>query len=316
MEQEAESGHQPVLLEEVIEQLAPQPAGCYVDGTTGAGGHAKAILETEASISLLGIDRDQEAVASARQRLSGYGSRVHLVCGNYTAMLAYAAELGWASVAGILLDLGASALQINQPERGFSYLADGPLDMRMSSGDPVTAAMLLNQSSETELTRIFREYGEEPRARQLAWEIVRRRAAHAWERTGELAELIRKVAGGQGRQRQRALPRCFQALRIAVNDELGCLEQGLDAALKLLAPGGRLVVISFHSLEDRLVKRRLRYEASDCICPPGLPICRCGKVVTLKILTKKPITPGPAELARNKRASAAKLRAAEKIFPG
>jgi 16S rRNA (cytosine1402-N4)-methyltransferase len=306
--------HEPVLVEPVLELLQPRPGGHYLDGTVGGGGHAAALLTAAPDAHLLGLDQDDEALAAAAARLAPFGDRVTLRRARYSTMADVAHQLGWNQVDGILLDIGVSSHQINTPIRGFAHRFDGPLDMRMDRRQSLTASGLLNHTSEEELARIFRDYGEEPRARALAHAVAVRRREAPWERTGELAELAAAVCGGH----QRSLPgatRAFQALRIAVNDELGELERGLRAAHDLLAPGGRLAVISFHSLEDRLVKNFFRDAAAACLCPPGLPECRCGKVVTLHVVTRKPIFARPAELAANPRSAPARLRVAERLPP-
>jgi len=304
--------HLPVMLKEVVELLAVKPGGRYLDGTLGAGGHAAAVLDEQPTAELLGIDRDADALALARTRLEEFGGRVILRQGEYADMAKLAAEVGWKEVDGILLDLGLSSMQIDEPNRGFSYRHDGPLDMRMDRRGRTTASVIVNTATEDELTRIFREYGEEPKARLVARAIIARRETRLWERTGELAELIAAVVGrGKGRH---VVPeaRCFQGLRIAVNGELDQLEKGLEQAHNLLAVGGRLVIITFHSLEDRLVKQRFRYWTETCICPPAMPVCRCGKHATVTLLTRKPILPGELELSANRRAAPAKIRACEK----
>lgn len=308
--------HITVLHKEAVENLNPRPGGRYVDGTLGAGGHSRGILEAYQDTEVLGIDRDEEALEVARKNLAEYGSRTYLVRGGFDEMTDFAADIGWNEVDGVLLDIGVSSMQIDTPLRGFSYRFDGPLDMRMDKRSPITASVVLNESTLSELTRIFRVYGEEKRARKLAEAIVARRERRPWIKTGELAELIRDVTTVGRKPRRNAVGRCFQALRIEVNDELGQLERALDEAIELLAIGGRIAVISFHSLEDRIVKRKFVDEATECICPPGMPVCRCDKVARLKILTRKPIVPNADEIKRNKRASSAKLRVAEKVAEG
>jgi 16S rRNA (cytosine1402-N4)-methyltransferase len=308
--------HEPVLLRQVVEWMNPAAGRRFVDGTVGGGGHSAAILEkAPADAELLGIDRDDEALAAAKAKLAGFGQRVRLVRSPYSRMAEIAEELGWdeGSVDGILLDLGISSHQIDTPDRGFAHRFDGPLDMRMDRRSPTTAATLLNRAPLEELTRIFREYGEEPKAFRLAQAVVARRAERPWERTGELAELAQKVVG---RPFERGLPaatRCFQALRIAVNGELEELEKGLEEAVALLRPGGRLAVISFHSLEDRRVKHFFRDEALSCVCPPGLPICVCHKTPRLKVLTKHPVDADETEIESNRRSACAHLRVAERL---
>ena len=304
--------HISVLLKEAVGYLQTDNGKYFIDGTLGAGGHSKAILESSESLSLMSIDLDHEAIEIARQRLSSYQDRMFIMRGNYSSMLDFAGELGWSSVDGILLDLGVSSMQIDSQSRGFSYRSEAALDMRMDQRQFKTASQILNGSSESELFRIFKDYGEEPRARQVARAIVKRREQRLWERTDELSDLIKQVAG-QRTKRRVAEGRCFQALRIAVNDELQHLEKALVDGISLLAKGGRMVIISFHSLEDRIVKKRFKYESIDCICPPGLPVCRCDKEQTVKLITKKPFIPSDAEITDNKRASSAKMRVIEKV---
>lgn len=305
--------HEPVLLAQVREFLALPTAKRFIDGTVGSGGHAAALLEAVPESELLGIDRDEDALAAAAERLAPFGDRVRLQRGRFSEMTALAAGLGWDAADAILLDLGVSSHQIDTAARGFAHRLDGPLDMRMDRRTRVTAATLLNETDEAELARLFRAYGEEPRARQIAREIVRRRQSRPWERTRELAELIEAVAG---RPFQRGLPaatRCFQALRIAVNDELGELAAGLEAAVTLLRNRGRVGVISFHSLEDRLVKHFFRDEAVDCTCPPKLPVCVCGHRARLRVLTRKPTGAEETEKAANPRSAPARFRVAERV---
>jgi len=246
------------------------------------------------------------------RRLSSFGARVKLKQGGYSAMAGYAAELGWREADGVVLDLGVSSHQLDTARRGFSHRADGPLDMRMDRTEAVTAAAILNTAAEGELVRIFRDYGEEKRARRVAAAVVARRREKPIMRTGEFAELAEQAVGHALRGRLPPATRCFQALRIAVNRELQELEEGLRAASALLRDGGRLVVISFHSLEDRMVKNSFREAARSCVCPPDFPVCRCGKESELTILTRKPLRPTAAEVERNRRAAPARLRAAEK----
>jgi 16S rRNA (cytosine1402-N4)-methyltransferase len=305
--------HQPVMLEEVCEHLKAVPGGRYIDGTVGLGGHTEAVLSRFPDSHVLGVDRDRDALAQAGQRLAGFGDRVVLVQGSYSEMERHATQVGWDRVDGILLDIGISSMQLDTAGRGFSHRLDGPLDMRMDRRGPVTAATIVNTWTEDQLTDVFRRYGEERRARQVARAVVAEREERPFARTAELAELLQRVVG---QRRGPTLPpatRCFQALRIAVNRELAELEAGLVSALKLLRPGGRLVVISFHSLEDRIAKHFFRHEAAICVCPPGLPICVCGKKATLQILTRKPLRPSAEELDMNRRAGSAKLRAVERL---
>ncbi len=305
------SQHIPVLLHEVLQGLAVRSGGVYLDATVGGGGHAVAILEKSTPHGrLLGLDRDPEAVARAGRRLHGFGNRARVVCDSYVALGAVAEREGFLPLDGILFDLGYSSWQINDPDRGFAFSKDGPLDMRFNrAGGELTAADLLNELSEQELVALLRNYGEEPRSRRIARAIVR---ARPFVTTSELARAIVDAVGGRSGPIHPAT-RTFQALRIAVNRELEAVERVLPDAIEALRPGGRLVVIAFHSLEDRIVKRFLRRESRDCICPPELPICQCDHKRSLKVTTRKPTTPNDAEVARNPRSRSAKLRVAEKI---
>lgn len=308
--------HIPVLPREAVTWLNVQPDGLYIDGTLGGGGHTELILRAGGRCQVLGIDRDGDAVKAAGERLASFGARAHLFRGCFSDMDAFAGELGWERVDGILLDVGISSHQLDTPVRGFSFRSDGPLDMRMDRRARTTAATLLNTAGEEELRRIFREYGEEPRAGAVARAVVRRREEKPFSRTAEFAELCEAVAEKRQGRKLPPATRCFQALRIAVNEELEELRAVLDRAIALLKPGGRLVVISFHSLEDRIVKHAFRDAAATCVCPPGMPVCRCGKTATLNVLTRKPVFAADDELAANPRAGSARLRAAEKICRG
>ncbi len=300
--------HQPVLYHETIQALQPQSPGRYVDGTVGAGGHARGILEAcKPDGRLLGLDVDPQALALARESLAPYGERVHLVRASYTSLLDVLAGVGWEAVNGILLDLGASSMQFDSPERGFSFLRDGPLDMRFDPEAPHTAADLVNTLSENELADLIYRYGEERHARRIAHAIVRERP---FRTTRELASLIERILPRSGHLHPAT--RTFQALRIAVNDELTALERFLPQAVTALSPGGRLAIIAFHSLEDRIVKQFFRRESRDCLCPPRQPVCTCGHKATLNVLTPRPLTPTEAEVAANPRARSARLRVAEK----
>lgn len=306
--------HVPVLKDEVLEYLifdAARPAR-LIDGTLGGGGHSAALLEKYPRLELLGIDRDEVALAAARERLEPFAGRFEAVRGNYSDMAAIAGGKGWDQVDGVLLDIGVSSPQLDTPERGFSWRENGPLDMRMDQSAVLTASRLLNRASEQELAEIFRKYGEIRSAKRLAAAVVERRTASPFAATADLVALCDEVLGRAGKGE---LPRptlVFQALRIAVNGELDELEKGLSAACGLLRTGGRLAVISFHSLEDRIVKNFMRDAFRDCICPPGLPECRCGHRACLKPVTRHVVTAGPAELARNRRSAPARLRVAEK----
>ena len=302
--------HIPVLQKEAVTLLTAGNGTRFLDGTLGGGGDSEAILAGASDRQLIGIDRDCNAINAASQRLAPFGTRFHPWHGRFSQMENAAREFGWDKVDGILLDIGVSSPQIDTPERGFSFRFDAPLDMRMDadSGDP-TAADLLNTLSQKELADIFWNYGEEKFSRPIAKAIVARRETKPWQTTTELAELLERVVG---RSHQHGLPpptRVFQALRIAVNHELDELTEALKATERLLAPGGRLVVISFHSLEDRIVKHYMQHAALSCVCPPAMP-CTCNKKVTFEILTKKPSTASAEELQANPRSACAKLRAA------
>ncbi|MCD6518413.1 MAG: 16S rRNA (cytosine(1402)-N(4))-methyltransferase RsmH [Anaerolineae bacterium] len=305
----ASASHIPVLYQEVLYWLAPQAGQAYIDATVGLGGHAEGILERSSPDGrLLAIDVDPQALKRACQRLERFEGRVVFVEGHFAQLTKIARRSGFSSVAGILLDLGVSSLQLADPARGFSFQQDGPLDMRMGPEMPLTAEEIVNTWPEGELARLLWEYGEERFARRIARAICAERPLHT---TRELADLVARVVKRRGRIHPAT--RTFQALRIAVNEELRSLEQVLPQAVELLAPGGRLVVISFHSLEDRIVKRFIQQESRDCICPPKLPQCVCGHVATLRPLVKKPIRPSPKEIAFNPRSRSARMRVAERL---
>jgi len=310
--------HLPVLLEECLVELDLKPGAVVVDGTLGGAGHAAAILERTAPDGrLLGLDLDEAALEAARQRLAPYGERVHLMHLSFRHLDEAVHAIGAERVDGVLLDLGVSSHQLDVPERGFRFseaeTSAAPLDMRMDrrSGGP-TAADLLREASLDELQSWFQRYGELPGARRLARAIHERRSREPLETTADLLRVIREAGVGGGRRHNPATL-VFQALRIAVNDELAALEEGLEAAVRVLRPGGRLVVIAYHSLEDRIVKHRLRREARGCSCPPGLPVCVCGERVRLRLRTRRPLRPTEAEIARNPRARSARLRSAERV---
>ena len=311
--------HVPVLPRQTIDLLLDgtiRPIRRMIDGTIGCGGHSALILERLPEAELLGIDRDDEALVRAGERLAFAGKRVHLRKGRFSELGEFARGLGWDSVDAILLDIGVSSPQIDDPKRGFSFRQDGPLDMRMDRSSGLSASRIVNQYDADSLRKLFQENGEmENRdARMLAEAIVSAREKKAFSTTGELAELCERIL--RSRNRKRSLPAptlCFQALRMEVNGELEELRKALASAVPLLNPGGRLCVISFHSLEDRIVKTFFREMAETCKCPPGLPVCVCGWTPVLKIVTKHPVTADEAELAENPRAACAKLRAAEKI---
>lgn len=301
--------HQPVLYQEIIHALRPKNGGRYVDGTLGAGGHAVGLLfESRPSGQLLGLDVDPQALNLARQELVSFGKRAFIKMATYLSILEQLATLGWDSVDGILLDLGTSSMQFDTAERGFSFLADGPLDMRFDSSNSLTAAEIVNTWPEDEIVDLLFHYGEEPAARRIARAIVRARPIGG---TRELAAVIEKALGRRGPHHPAT--QTFQALRIAVNGELDAVKKILPMAVQALGPGGRLAVISFHSLEDRLVKEYFRRESKDCLCPPRQPVCTCGHKASIKEITRRPITPSEEETNRNPRARSAKLRVAEKL---
>ncbi|MBI4927758.1 MAG: 16S rRNA (cytosine(1402)-N(4))-methyltransferase RsmH [Anaerolineae bacterium] len=302
--------HRSVLYQQIIHALDPRSPGLYVDATLGAGGHASGILEASApSGRLLGLDLDPQALAIARERLAVYGERAVIVQDSYTTLLDQLALLGWEQVDGIVFDLGVSSMQFDTPGRGFSFQADGPLDMRFGPQQGVSAADLVNNLPETDLADLIWRYGEERQARRIARAIVQARPLHT---THELADVI---AGSFGGRRGRIHPATltFQALRIAVNQELQAIESVLPQAVQALKPGGRLAVISFHSLEDRLVKQFMRRESRDCICPPEQPVCTCGHHAIIREINRHPIEADEAETTENPRARSAKLRVAEKL---
>lgn len=305
-----EPSHSPVLYNDVLSALQVRPGSRHIDGTLGAGGHAGGILLASAPDGeVLGLDRDPGALAVAASRLQAYGRRVHLRQGSYADMQHHAHALGWRQVEGVLLDLGVSSMQLDDPERGFSFRAAGPLDMRFDPDQLLTAADLVNHAEEETLADLIRRFGEEPRARQVARSIVARRPL---ETTLDLAQAVAAVVRPK-RTGLHPATRTFQAIRIAVNDELSGLQTGLEQAVELLAPGGRLVVISFHSLEDRLVKTFLRQQSRDCICPPRQPVCTCGHQAALTLVLRKALKPSPDEIALNPRARSARMRVAARL---
>lgn len=305
--------HIPVLVDEVLQYLKPEIGSRFIDATLGCGGHSFAILEKNKSSQLLGIDRDRSALAIAKERLAPFGSRASLFHGPFSKITVFADSLSWNLIDGILLDLGISSEQLNRPERGFSFQVDGPLDMRLNQEDKRTAATIVNEASQRELEYLFRRYGEEPKSRFIAKEIVHYRDQEPIVGTSQLSAIIRSAARLPKTGYHSTIARCFQALRIEVNDELQQIEHVLTDAINLLKKGGRLVVISFHSLEDRIVKSKFRYEALSCVCPPKLPVCRCSKESRLAVLTKKPVRASDEECMANSRARPAKLRAAVKL---
>ena len=302
--------------EEVLELLNPQPGGTYLDGTLGGGGHAGLILEASSPDGrLIGLDRDPEALAAAGRQLAPYGERAVLVQANFSDMCEVLSANGIAGVDGILLDLGVSSRQLDTPERGFSFRDDGPLDMRMGPDAEMTAADIVNSFKADELRRIFREFGEERFAGRIANRIIERRQVEPFSTTADLAEVVKAAIPAQHGAKQKIHPatRVFQALRIFVNNELGHLSKTLDAAFEVLNPSARFVVISFHSLEDRLVKRAFRQAAKGCICPPKVPICTCGRTSQAEIVTRKGVRPTAEEVAHNPRARSAVVRAITRL---
>jgi 16S rRNA (cytosine1402-N4)-methyltransferase len=280
-----------------------------VDGTLGAGGHAAGLLAgSEPGGLLLGLDVDPQALGLARQKLAPFGERAWLKRASYTTLPEQLAEIGWERVDGILLDLGASSMQFDTPQRGFSFLADGPLDMRFNPSNPLTAGEIINQWPEQELADLIFRYGEEPASRRIARAIV---AARPVEGTRQLASVIERVQPRRGPHHPAT--QTFQALRIVVNSELESVEKFLPLAVQALNPGGRLAIIAFHSLEDRIIKEYYRQESKDCICPPRQPVCTCGHKASIQEVTRRPITPTEAEVKNNSRARSAKLRVAEKL---
>lgn len=307
--------HVPVLLEDVLTLLAPERGGVFVDGTLGGGGHAEAVLlRLPPGGRLVGIDRDMEAVRAAGERLEAYGERFTALHGNFFEMRTLLLSVGVAEANGILLDLGVSSHQLDTAERGFSYRADAPLDMRMDQSAPLSAYDVVNGYSWEELCRILRDYGEERFADRIADRIVRARADKPIETTSELAALaISGIPAKYRNEPQHPARRTFQAVRIEVNDELGGLTAAIDEAHGLLQKGGRLCIITFHSLEDRIVKRAFRRYADPCTCDKRAPVCTCGREPTARILTKRPIVCSERELEQNSRASCAKLRCIQKL---
>lgn len=302
--------HSSVLLREVVAGLQIRPDGRYLDATLGSGGHAEAILDAGSpGAVLLGLDVDPKALARSRDRLARFGSRMTIVQANFANLVDIARKAGFLPLDGIVADLGFSSPQMADPDFGLSFQRDDPLDMRLDPTLPDTAASLLNELEEVEIARLFFEYGEERASRRIARKIVQSRPIQT---TGQLSKIVESVLG-RGAGKIHPATRTFQALRIAVNDELGVLERSLLPAIQSLRPGGRLEIISFHSLEDRIVKRLFQNEARDCICPPGLPACQCGHDASIRLVTKHPIVASAAEIAANPRARSAKLRIAERI---
>ncbi len=306
--------HISVLLDECIENLNIKPDGIYVDGTLGMGGHSEQILKRLTTGRLIGIDRDESAIARAGERLKEYSHKLTLVHSNFCDVATVLDDLGIDGVDGMLFDLGVSSPQLDESERGFSYMNDAPLDMRMDNTSALTAWNVVNEWAEDELVRILRDYGEERFARRIAGRIVEHRSEKPIETTLELVDIIKSAMPAAAlREKQHPAKRSFQAIRIAVNDELGAVEQMMKTAPDKLNKGGRLCVISFHSLEDRIVKTSIAARENGCTCPREAPICVCGFVQTLKSVHRKPIIPGEEELKENPRSRSAKLRVAEKV---
>ncbi|MCS7001358.1 MAG: 16S rRNA (cytosine(1402)-N(4))-methyltransferase RsmH [Dehalococcoidia bacterium] len=306
-----EATHVSVLLTETVRAVQPKAGGRYLDGTLGDGGHTAALLLAAPGCQVIGLDVDPKAIARAAARLAPFGAAVTLVRANFADLYAVARDHGFLPLDGVILDLGVSSPQLADPERGLSFTRDDPLDMRLDPDLPTTAADLVNSMDAESLARLIASYGEERQARRIARAIVARRPIVT---TAQLATAIERAVGRR-RHGDRIHPatRAFQALRIAVNDELRALEHGLDGAIAALGPGGRLAVIAFHSLEDRIVKRRFAAEAKGCVCPPGLPTCQCGRRPRVRIVTRKPIEPTADEVVANPRARSAKLRVAERL---
>ena len=310
----SEFHHVSVLLQECIDGLNIKPDGIYVDGTLGGAGHSSHIVQKLENGRLIGIDRDPVALKASGQRLEPWKDRVTLVHSNFCEIKSVLEDLGLPGVDGILLDLGVSSPQLDDGQRGFSYMADAPLDMRMNSDDTLTARDVVNGWSESELVRIFYDYGEERYAPRIAGAICRRRAEKPIETTLELVDIIKGAMPPAAlREKQHPAKRTFQAIRIAVNDELGSVEKVMRDAFGCLNPGGRLAIITFHSLEDRIVKTAMAEASKGCTCPPNFPVCVCGKKPLVKLISRKPIVSTEKELNDNPRARSAKLRVCEKL---
>lgn len=308
------NGHVPVLLDECIKYLNIKPDGIYVDGTLGMGGHSEAILQHLTTGRLISVDRDQTAIERAGARLAPYKDKLTIVCGNFRDIDAILDEQGVSSVDGMLFDLGVSSPQLDEADRGFSYMADAPLDMRMDKSDNIDAWFIVNRWPREKIERILRDYGEEKFAARIAGKIEEVRADHDIKTTLELVDVIKSAMPASAlREKQHPAKRSFQAIRIAVNDELNAVHAMMDSAPDRLKVGGRLCVISFHSLEDRIVKNAIHSRENGCTCPREAPVCTCGFVQTLKSVTRKPITACGEELERNPRSRSAKLRVAERV---
>ena len=314
MDKPAEYGHRPVLLEECLQGLRIRPEGVYVDGTLGRAGHSREIVRRLTTGRLIAIDRDQAAIDAAETLLAPWRDRVTLVHSNFDRLEEILGELGISGADGMLFDLGVSSPQLDDPARGFSYMHDAPLDMRMDESAPLTARDVVNTWSYEELRRILFEYGEERYAPAIARDIVKRRETAPIETTLELVDVIKGAMPGAAlREKQHPAKRSFQAIRIAVNDELGAVREAMEKAIDCLNPGGRLAVITFHSLEDRIVKVAFQQATQGCTCPKDFPVCVCGKKPKVRLTPRKPILPDAAEIEENPRARSAKLRVCEKL---
>ena len=313
---EEEQKHVPVLLKEVVENIITKKDGIYIDGTLGLGGHTQKILENlDKKGRVVGFDKDVENLERAKQKLKQYGNQLIFINNGFEHLKAELEELKIEKVSGVLLDLGLSSPHLESSGRGFSFQKDEPLDMRFDLNQKTTAEVVLNQFSEHKLAEIFKEYGEERFAKKIASKIVHERRTTRITHTSQLVEIIEKVYGPKSPKKKRIHPatRVFQALRIFINDEIDVLKRGLEQAIEILEEGGRVVVISYHSLEDRMVKRLFKQEAKDCICPPEIIVCQCEHKAKLKIVTKKPIVPTEEEINENPRSRSAKMRVAERI---
>ena len=309
-----EHPHYPVLLQESIDALDIRPDGVYVDGTLGMGGHSEEIAKRLTGGRLIAVDRDRSALERAQKRLAPYAGKITFIHGNFRDLPQLLHDRGFETVEGMLFDLGVSSPQLDEAERGFSYMADAPLDMRMDASESLTAWFVVNKWPEEKLKKILYEFGEERYAPRIAAAIAHKRAASPIDTTGELAEVIRGAMPAAAlREKQHPAKRSFQAIRIAVNDELAAVSEMMDEAPDLLSPGGRLAVISFHSLKDRIVKNAIAARERGCTCPRDFPVCVCGFRQTLRSVTRKPILPSQKELEENPRSRSAKLRAAERI---
>ncbi len=311
---QSSSAHVPVMLDEVLNLLQPRSGGRYVDATFGGGGHTRALLERSGPGGrVLALDADLEAIARARALADQFPRRLEIAQGNFRDIEAIARGVHFDEVDGVLMDLGLSSFQLNRADRGFSFQHSGPLDMRFDTNHGISAAEIVNGWSEEDLARLFFEYGEEQRSRPIARAIVRARSESPIRTTDRLATIIENAVGGRRGRAIHPATKAFQALRIAVNDELESLRNGLSGSLALLTAGGRLAVISFHSLEDRIVKNFMRQESTDCICPPGTPVCVCGHHARLRLVNRRVVKPSEDEIERNPRSRSAKLRVAERL---